>query len=202
MTLAGPAPLHFNDTNGRFARFVQAECDALALANGRATIAGSFLDTISTLAAPDEFQLHRFLVAAACAGDWQALQTHMRVECWMLDEFPMPTPLFVDTVEMLYRDDCFRRGHLALAGRQLGPADLRVPLLNIYDPRSEVVPAESILPFHHAAASPVKALLAYEGDVGVAIQDVGALVGSSAHWRIWPAVFDWLEGVGIAKISG
>ena len=86
-----------------------------------------------------------------------------------------------------------------MAGRQLGPADLTVPLLNIYDPRSEVIPAESILPFHDAAASTNKALLAYEGDVGVAIQHVGALVGSNAHRRMWPAVFDWLEDLAVGK---
>lgn len=190
------APLHFADTAGRFARLVGSEVDALELANGRATIAGSFLNFVSSLAAPDEFQLRRYLDAAACAGDWQALQTHMRVERWMLDEFPMPTQLFVDTVELLYRGDCFMQGRLALAGRQLGPDDLTVPLLNIFDPRSEVIPADQILPFHDAAASPAKRLLAYEGDVGVAIQHVGALVGASAHQRIWPAVFDWLEAVG------
>lgn len=139
--------------------------------------------------------MRRYLDVVACAGDWQALQTHMRVERWMLDEFAMPTQLFVDTVELLYRGDCFMHGKLEMGERQLGPDDLTTPLLNILDPRSEVIPPESILPFHDAAASTVKTLLRYEGDVGVAIQHVGALVGANAHKQIWPAVFDWLETV-------
>ena len=36
-------------------------------------------------------------------------------------------------------------------------------------------------------------LVHYEGDVGVNLQHVGVLVGRSAHERIWPQIFDWLD---------
>ncbi|MBW8896540.1 MAG: hypothetical protein JF619_00125, partial [Massilia sp.] len=43
-------------------------------------------------------------------------------------------------------------------------------------------------------SGPRKRVLHYEGDVGVNLQHVGVLVGRSAHERIWPQIFDWLDG--------
>jgi polyhydroxyalkanoate synthase len=51
-----------------------------------------------------------------------------------------------------------------------------------------------MIPFHDATSSPRKRVLHYEGDVGVNLQHVGVLVGRSAHERIWPEIFDWLDG--------
>ena len=49
-----------------------------------------------------------------------------------------------------------------------------------------------------ATASPRKQLLHYEGDVGVNLQHVGVLVGRSAHARLWPRIFDWLDGKDVS----
>jgi len=145
------------------------------------------------MAAPHAFQLERILDRFMCMTDPQALATHMRVERWTHDEFALPGRLFAEVVEHLYREDQFMCGTLTIGGRQIGPKDLRAPLLNVIDPRSAVIPPSSVVPFHEAAASPSKKLLHYEGDVGVNLQHVGVLVGKSAHARIWPAIFDWLE---------
>jgi len=87
------------------------------------------------------------------------------------------------------------RGELRIDGRRIGPQDLRTPLLSVVDPRSKLIPPAAVLPFHDAAASPRKLVLHYEGDVGVNLQHVGVLVGRNAHARIWPAVFNWLDGI-------
>jgi polyhydroxyalkanoate synthase len=76
----------------------------------------------------------------------------------------------------------------------IGPQDLTAPLLVVVDPRSNVIPSSSVLPFHEAAGSQVKKVLQYEGDIGVNQQHVGVLVGANGHARIWPAIFDWLQG--------
>jgi polyhydroxyalkanoate synthase len=36
-------------------------------------------------------------------------------------------------------------------------------------------------------------VLWYEGDVGVALQHVGMLVGSNAHQALWPEILQWLH---------
>lgn len=70
------------------------------------------------------------------------------------------------------------------------------PLLIVPAPPSGgIVPAESVTAFHHAAGSEVKELAAYPGDVGVALQHVGPLVGRNAHRDIWPRVFAWLDRI-------
>jgi len=189
------APLHFDHAANCFAPLVRATPDARQIAASFGQVPGAFLNIMSAMAEPHAFQYERVMDRWLSMTDARALATHMRVERWTHDEFALPGRLFTDIVESLYRNDELMRGTLAVNGRTVGPRTLRTPLVSVYDPRSKVIPPQAVLPFHEAAASPAKLLLKYEGDVGVNLQHVGVLVGRSAHARIWPAIFDWLEAL-------
>jgi hypothetical protein len=105
-----------------------------------------------------ELRLGALLDRLESLGEPEALQIHFRVERWALDEFPLPARLFEDVVEWLYREDRFIRGNLTIAGRIAAPEALAMPLLSVVNPRSVIVPAESILALHHAAPSAEKRL--------------------------------------------
>jgi polyhydroxyalkanoate synthase len=186
------APLHLGNDAGAFAPFVAATPPAVAAAVAAGGVPGSLLDLGSAAAAPREFQLDPYLDLLRSVGDPAALRTYLRVLRWANDELRLPARLFSDVVERLYRRDEFMQGTLEVGGRAVGPASLTVPLLNVVDPRSRAVPPRSIIPFHDAAAAPVKRLLEYHGDVGVALQHVGVLVGRNAHERLWPEILAWL----------
>jgi polyhydroxyalkanoate synthase len=66
------------------------------------------------------------------------------------------------------------------------------PVTTVFAPRSAVIPPASVVPVHEAAASPDKLLLEYRGDVGVALQHVGVLVGRAAHRDLWPRILERL----------
>ena len=194
------APLHFDPDTDCFAPLVRATPDAGQIAAACRQVPGSFLNMMSAMAEPVAFQWERVLDRWLSMADPTAMATHMRVERWTHDEFALPGRLFTDIVESLYRNDALMHGTLAVGGRTVGPSDLRSPLLCVHDPRSKVIPPSSVLPFHEAAASVSKALLRYEGDIGVNLQHVGVLVGRQAHARLWPAIFSWLEGLGPGQI--
>jgi polyhydroxyalkanoate synthase len=187
------APLHFEHAANCFAPLVRATPDARRIAATFGQVPGVFLNMMSAMAEPQAFQWERVMDRWLSMIDARALATHMRVERWTHDEFALPGQLFTDIVESLYRNDELMQGTLAIGGRTVGPHALRTPLVSVYDPRSKVIPPQAVLPFHEAAASTSKLLLKYEGDVGVNLQHVGVLVGRSAHARIWPTIFDWLE---------
>lgn len=187
------APLHFGADAGSFAPWVAAAPDAYRIADAFGNIPGSFLDLVSVAAAPHAFQWERQLDRRLAAADAQALRSHLQVERWSCDESAMPGRLFADIVEQLYRHDAFLQGRLALGGRRIGPADLKCPLLNVVDPRSTVVPPQSILPAHDAAASTAKRIVSYRGDVGVGLQHVGALAGRDGQAAVWSEILDWLD---------
>jgi polyhydroxyalkanoate synthase len=187
------APLHFGSDVGCFAPLIAATPNAQPIANAFQQVPGAFLNVVSAMAAPHAFQLERILDRCLCMANPAALATHMRVERWTHDESPLPARLFTEVVESLWREDRLTRGTLDIGGRQIGPKNLTSPLLNVLDPRSHVIPARSVLPFHDAAASENKQVLHYEGDIGVNLQHVGVLVGASAHAKIWPAIFAWLD---------
>jgi polyhydroxyalkanoate synthase subunit PhaC len=189
------APLHFGADAGAFAPVVAMSPHAGWLHTSGRAVPGSFLDVVSTLAAPVSFQLARYADLMLSLGDPTLLACHLRVQRWTLDEFPVPGRLFEDVVERLYRRDEFMAGTLAIAGRRVGPAALTAPLLTVVNPHSRVIPPSSILPVHESAASATKRLLRYRGDIGVAVQHVGVLVGRNAHRHLWPILLDWVDGL-------
>lgn len=193
-TILLESPLHFERKSCCFTPLIDSTPHARPIADAFRQVPGVFLNLMSAIAEPQAFQWERMLDRYLSFGNPQLLATHMRVERWTHDEFPLPGRLFTELVEQLYRNDEFMQGQLAIGDRRIGPQDLRAPLVSVIDPRSKVIPEAALRPFHEAAASERKLLLHYHGDVGVNLQHVGVLVGASAHARIWPAIFDWLGG--------
>lgn len=185
------SPLSFGENTGAFAKFVKwkRESDP-SLAP--IPVPGSLLSISSLIASPRTFSWERYQDRIATVGDKPARTTHLRVERWTLDEFAMPRPLFEQVTGWLYGEDRFMAGTLDLNGRIASPQTLTMPLLGVADPRSTVVPFRSLAACFDAAPSPEKDVLAYEGDIGVALQHVGVLVGRNAHRLLWPKILDWV----------
>jgi polyhydroxyalkanoate synthase len=184
------APLRFGGAAGSFAPLVATTPPSTLDRLAHGGVPGAFLDVVSATASPREFASEPRVDRLRSLADPAALRTHLRVLRWASDEFRMPGALFRDVVEQLYRDDAFARGTLEIAGQQVGPATLRSPLTTVFAPRSAVIPPDSVVPVHEAAAAPDKLLLEYAGDVGVALQHVGVLVGRTAHRDLWPRILD------------
>jgi len=184
------APVKFgHDAFASMVRRPQAE----SVLGGDGPVPGSFLNAASVSAAPDAFVYERFADRLACAGKPEALAISLRVERWALDEMPMSRRLFADVVGQLYRHDRFMRGELCLAGSPVKPENAQLPLLVVADPRSRVVPAAAMRPFFEQVRDPAKRWLDYGGDIGVALQHVGVLVGENAHRSLWPQILDWVR---------
>jgi polyhydroxyalkanoate synthase subunit PhaC len=179
-------PLHFERGVGIFS----AMAEGLPDADLPSSVPGSFLAAASFRAAPATFGLDRLLDLAASLATPAALATHLRVERWALDEFPLPGRLLADLAGLAC-DDAFVRGTLTVGGRLAAPSQVTAPLLCVVDPRCKVVPPAAVLPFLEAAGSSDKRLLHYDGDVGVSLQHVGLLVGPQAHARLWPEIAGW-----------
>jgi polyhydroxyalkanoate synthase len=190
------APLTFGTGAGALAPLVAAAPPSSWLRAILGDVPGSFLDVARAVAAPDTFVWARQADLLASGTDPEALAIHLRVTRWALDEFPFPGRLFEDVIERLYRQDAFTRGRLIVGGRQVGPDRLTMPMLQVLNPHSRVVPPTSVLPVHAAAASQNKPLLTYSGERGVALQHVGPLVGRRAHQELWPRILAWIAALG------
>jgi polyhydroxyalkanoate synthase len=154
-------------------------------------VPGTALTLASANAAPWSFIGARWLDLLQCTGDLSAIVNHLRVERWTLDEFPLPASFVAEVVNGLYREDRFMRGTLSIGGRIASAASLEMPLLNVIRPESLIIPPSTILPLHEAAPSRHKTVLRYEGEHGVSLRHVGALVGERAHRELWPEILNW-----------
>lgn len=158
-------------------------------------VPGSLLGMASASATPRDLCTDRYMDCVASSTSRARAISHWRVERWTMDELAMSRQLFDDVIHQLHRHNRFMRGELIFHGARLQPSHVTAPLFSIFHPSGGIVPAESVTAFHHAAGSEVKELAAYPGDVGVALQHVGPLVGRNAHRDIWPRVFAWLDRI-------
>jgi polyhydroxyalkanoate synthase subunit PhaC len=150
---------------------------------------------VSVKASPREFNWERRFDLIASLADPRAFLTHLAVERWTLDEFPIPGKLFEELIEHLYREDRFARGTLMIGGRTASPAGLTSPLLTVLGNDSQIIPPASILPVIEAAVAANKRIVNYGGDVGVSLQHVGPLIGRKAHQSVWPEVIGWQQDI-------
>lgn len=160
-----------------------------------AQVPGSVLSLAGFLASPAAFGKERWTDWWRSLPDREALRTHMRVERWSLDELPLAGKLLESLLHQLYQADAFMAGTLACGTRTAAASQVTAPLLVVAEPRCAIVPPAAILPFVARATSREKKVLLYEGDIGVAIQHVGSLVGRNAHAALWPEILAWTRAV-------
>lgn len=67
------------------------------------------------------------------------------------------------------------------------------PLLIVADERCPIAPLRAILPSVEAASATDKQVLWYEGDTGIALRHVGALIGANAQSQLWPEIMRWVD---------
>jgi polyhydroxyalkanoate synthase len=194
-------PLHFAKA-GALQTLLGLDTPVPLALQASSEVPGSLLSMISAAAAPGTFYASRYLDFLASMASREQMATHWRVERWTMDELSMSRTLFDDVLERLYRRDSFMRGELAIGGVRLHPRNITAPLLSVYLPSGTITPAESVLALHQAAGSSDKELVPYFGDVGVALQHVGPLVGDNAFRQLWPRVFNWLDRVSQAPLAG
>ncbi len=188
------APLRFGSGTGAFAPVVARAPHAATLtALMPENVPGSFLNTVSILTSPGTFEGERLTDWWRSLADPQALNVHLRVMRWTLDEQPLPRRLFEEVVELLYRENRFMEGTLTVSGQPAHPAALTMPIISVVEPHSALIPPEAVLPFHAAAGSSDTRVLWYQGDVGVVLQHLGMLVGRRAHQELWPEILAWMH---------
>lgn len=157
---------------------------------------GSLLSYMATLAAPDTFIGSRLMDASLSVTDGRALETHGRVERWVLDEVPLPGKLVYQIMKWLYRENRFCRGVLQVHERCVGPANLSVPTLAVVNMTDDVAPLASIKPCLDAMPARDMHIVEYPGEVGVVVQHLGVLVGRQAYAKVWPEIIAWLKARG------
>jgi len=190
------APLAFGAAGGPLAVAARGVRHARDLCRSSGLVPGSVVNRLSLHAAPEVFWWQRLADFTASLGDPQLFALHMRVERWALDECPLPSRLFEDIIEQLYRDDRFMAGTLAVGDRRTGMAALRAPVLAVVNPAGLIVPPASILSALASVPDLPAEILSYEADRGPMLQHLGPLVAASAHRRLWPKILDWADQTG------
>lgn len=159
-------------------------------------VPGSLLSQLSAAASPQSFVWSRLLDAAESAGDPRAAILRLRIEEWILDEFPLPARLIRDIFLWLYSEDRLCAGELSIRERTVSPAKVRLPIIAAANSIDHIAPPASIGPFLEAVPAADKHLIDYHGEAGVVLQHLGLLVGRSALASVWPQILSWIKERG------
>ena len=184
------SPLCFGERVSAF-RDALASMTRVRLAEGT-PVPGSMLTLASVLASPRTFLWSRLADLSASLADPEALEVHLRVARWALDEVPLPARLAGQILGWLYREDRFFRGALPVRGRVVGPGDLSTPTLAAVDLGDEIAPLAAVKPFLDAAPAASR-LIEYPPETGVGLQHLAPLVGRRAHGVLWPQIIAWID---------
>jgi polyhydroxyalkanoate synthase len=196
------APLRFAPGDGSLAMLAQAAPWAPETAQAAlGSVPGSFVSAAGLIADPVEFLVRPWLDRLASSVDQETLATHWRIIRWTLDELVMPGQLFADVTGRLCRDNSFHDGTLSIAGHRATPKRIDMDLLAVVDPRSILVPPQSVIPFLERTSGTWTIFSHDEAEAGVPLQHVGALVGRKAHQKLWPGILRWVEVVWAGKDS-
>lgn len=193
IVLASPLHFDYGSSTGALGPVVAA-ADRLRVLQGEGpNLPGSLLSSASLAASPATFSGERMTDWLRSADDPEASTLHLRVLRWTMDEQALSRRLVDELVTTVYRHNALLTNRLVVDGRPVGAASMSAPLLIVGDRRCAIAPPASVLPFYDTAATRDKKLLWYEGDVGVALQHVGVLVGRNAGAMLWPRIFAWIH---------
>lgn len=185
------APLCFEAASSRFRDAVTSMAPA-ALSETE-VVPGWVLSRFSALASPSTFIWSRYADAALSLGHPQAIDIHVRVERWALDEVALPGRLVNQILQWLYRENRLCQGTLPVRDRTVGPSSVSVPTLTVVNTADDVTPRGAVAPFLEAMPIKNAHLIEHPGETGVGLQHLAILIGHEAHMRVWPQIMSWLD---------
>ena len=110
------------------------------------------------------------------------------LEDWLADGIPLAAPIALECLSGWYGDNTPANGAWRVAGTVIDPALLRLPTWVALPAQDRIVPPET--------ARPLAALIPGATVLDVPLGHVGMVAGSRAETQVWPALLDWLRGLG------
>ncbi|WP_371348536.1 alpha/beta fold hydrolase [Ancylobacter sp. IITR112] len=183
------APLSFGPGSSAFRDAVAAREDRTP---EDGLLPGGLLAQSCALLAPGTFVWNRWLDGTLSLADPAALDLHLRITRWALDEVPLAGRLVHEMVEWLYREDRFTAGRLMLGERRVGPDTLRLPALAAVSAGDEIGPRAAVAPFFARMAPGSTEIIEHPAEIGVGLQHLAILAGRRAHREVWPRIAAWI----------
>jgi polyhydroxyalkanoate synthase len=118
--------------------------------------------------------------------DPAARESFAALEAWSGDNIPFPGAAYATYIRDLYQANALFRGTHHVAGRRVDLKNITAPVLTIVADRDTICPPAAATALGDAASSTVKEVLTVPGG------HVGAVIGSKAVQKLYPAVAKWI----------
>lgn len=118
------------------------------------------------------------------------VKAHLRFDRWAVDQLPVPGALARDMVKDFILDSRLLDASLALRGRRVDLAKIRVPFLHVAALYDHIVPAAASRDLIGLVGSTDKQEIVMKGG------HVSLVAGGNAIFRLWPQLDAWLAARG------
>jgi polyhydroxyalkanoate synthase len=109
------------------------------------------------------------------------------LEKWSNDNIPFPGASYVTYIRELYQDNRLARGEHRVGGRAADLSQIRCPVLTITASRDHICPPKAATALNDLVSSEDEEVLEVPGG------HIGAVVGSRAPKKLYPALATWIR---------
>lgn len=128
----------------------------------------------------------KWVTLAMRARDPDFIQAFSALENWANDNIPFPAAAYITYIQELYQHNRLIHGTHAVQGRLVDLANITCPVLTVGASRDTICPLPAALGLNEHCGSKDIEVLSVPGG------HVGAVVGSKAASRLYPAMTSWL----------
>jgi poly[(R)-3-hydroxyalkanoate] polymerase subunit PhaC len=120
-------------------------------------------------------------------GDAKATEAFLALEEWAGDNIPFPAAAYSTYVKELYQENKLIRGEHYVKGEAADLSRIACPLLTIVATKDSICPPPAATALNDRVGSKDREVLSIPGG------HIGAVVGSNAPVKLYPALAAWLE---------
>jgi len=119
--------------------------------------------------------------------DRDALERTAVLESWATDNVPFPAAAYVTYIKSLYQENALVRGEHYVGGRRVDLGSITCPVLTVTTSRDTICPPPAATALNERSGSTDTTVVEIPGG------HVGAVVGSKASAKLYPALCEWLN---------
>jgi poly[(R)-3-hydroxyalkanoate] polymerase subunit PhaC len=181
-------PVDFHTPENLLAKWARG-VDVDRLVDSYGNVPGELLNFTFLSLMPFRLTLQKYLALVDGAEDPRQLENFLRMEQWIFDSPDQAGEAFREFIRWFFQENRLARGTLEIGGRHVDPAQLTMPVLNVYARADHLVPPSASRPLARLVRSRRYEELAFDGG------HIGIYVSSRA--RTLPAtIAAWLAGAG------
>jgi len=149
---------------------------------------GSFLDIAFIMRNPHRSLYNKYFNVKNFENI-NLLSNFLAVEKWLYDTRPIPGIYYKEIIDNFYKKNLLISNRLEINRKTVNLREFDIPVLYAVAQKDDLVSPESTIALSKYISSDEKKIVEIPGG------HVGLIIGSNAHKKVWPEIYDWIKKI-------